>query len=476
MPPSVGLSTPDDGAVVSDAEPRLGGPAGTAGGDGETVTVSLHGGRGTGGPLVGTLEAPVDRAAAAWSRTPAAPLADGLYTVQARQSDAAGNTADTAAHSFTVDTTAPALALDPVPGDGTLTEPRPTFGGTAGTADGDASTVTLRLFAAAAPSGAAVRTASAAVDGDGGWTTTLADALPEGDYVARAEQSDAAGNTTVTSDRAFTLGPAHLLAAGDIASCFLDGDTQTAALLAGRPGTVAALGDEVYGGGDDMPDGSLAAFNQCYEPNWGQEKARTKPVPGNHEYWDPGAAGYFSYFGASAGDPSKGYYSYDLGAWHVVALNSNCEIVSCSAGDAQEAWLRADLAAHPSACTLAYWHHPLFTSDAEYPSDGYTAPLWRALEAGGADVVLTGHAHNYERFAPQTADAVQSATGIRQFVVGTGGKSHFDLKSPRSVNSEAADSTSFGILDLALHQGSYDWEFIPVPGSTFTDTGTTACH
>src|SRR5439155_426718 len=209
---------------------------------------------------------------------------------------------------------------------------------------------------------------------------------------------------------------ATLVGAGTVASCSSSGDEATAAILDATPGTVFNLGDNVY------PSGSLTNYQNCYNPSWGRHKARTAPALGNHEYdTSPTAADYFTYFGAAAGDPTKGYYSYDLGAWHVVALNSD---VSMSAGSAQEQWLRTDLAAHPLRCTLAYWHHPRFSSGSTHGSMVGSQPLWQALYDAGAEIVLSGHEHNYERFAPQTpGGALDLARGIREFVVGTGGGS-----------------------------------------------------
>jgi len=265
-----------------------------------------------------------------------------------------------------------------------------------------------------------------------------------------------------------------LLAAGDIASCSSGGDEATAALLAGVlaggvSGEVVTLGDNAY------ESGTAAEFANCYDPSWGQQKARTRPATGNHEYLTAGAAGYFGYFGAAAGDPAKGYYSYDLGTWHLVALNSNCAPVGgCGVGSAQEQWLRADLAAHPAACTLAYWHHPRFSSGQHGSDPAYTA-LWQALYDAHADVVLNGHDHDYERFAPQDpAGAYDPLRGLREFVVGTGGKNHYTFTTVRP-NSEVRNSDTFGVLQLTLHATGYDWRFLPEAGKTFTDAGTATC-
>jgi 3',5'-cyclic AMP phosphodiesterase CpdA len=206
--------------------------------------------------------------------------------------------------------------------------------------------------------------------------------------------------------------------------------------------------------------------------------ARTRPAPGNHEYYTSGASGYFGYFGSAAGDSSLGYYSYDLGQWHVVVLNTNdqCKYVSCSAGSEQEKWLQADLAAHPAQCTLAYFHYPLFTSGNYAPGISTVRPLWDDLYSGGADVVLNGHDHLYERFAPQTpSGAEDQARGIREFVVGTGGAEHYGIKAVQP-HSEVRNTDTFGVLKLTLHASSYDWQFVPEANKTFTDSGSTSCH
>ena len=268
-----------------------------------------------------------------------------------------------------------------------------------------------------------------------------------------------------------------LAAAGDIAcppgpaaeGC---GHVATAALLQSlAPAAIAALGDLQY------PDGALAHFRASFEPSWGRLRPLLRPVPGNHEYQTKAAAGYFAYFGAAAGDASTGYYSYDLGAWHIVALNSSsgCSPVPCAAGSAQERWLRADLAAHPSRCVLAYWHHPRFSSGA-HGDEPAVRDLWRALHEAGADVVLAGHDHDYERFAPQDPEGrADPARGLRQFVVGTGGAHLRALGKPRP-NSEVRDATSHGVLALTLRPAGYDWRFVPAGGGRFTDSGSGACH
>jgi acid phosphatase type 7 len=265
-----------------------------------------------------------------------------------------------------------------------------------------------------------------------------------------------------------------IVAAGDIANCAGEGDEETARLVGGIEGTVLTLGDEAY------PEGTAQDFRECYEPSWGQFKERTKPVPGNHEYETEGASAYFGYFGEAAGNPEEGYYSYDLGSWHIVALNSNCGEgeIRCGPGSAQTKWLKQDLAANADEgqCTLAYMHHPRFSSGEEHGSTPKLEPLWEALYEAGADVVLSGHEHNYERFAPQDPEGrADSERGIREFVVGTGGKSHYPIVNP-IANSEVHNDETYGVLKLTLHPQSYEWQFVPVEGESFTDSGSARCH
>ena len=261
-----------------------------------------------------------------------------------------------------------------------------------------------------------------------------------------------------------------LVGAGDIGSCRSEGDEATADLIAGIEGTVATFGDNAY------PRGRAADFARCYDPSWGPFKDRTKPSPGNHEYETAGASGYFDYFGITAGDPGKGYYAYDLGSWRVISLNSNCSslVGGCGPGSPQEQWLKAELAAHSNACTLAYWHHPRFSSKLSSGGNSNMKPFWEALYAAKADVVLNGHIHNYERFAPQTPSGVEDdpARGIREFVVGTGGYSLNTFQSTQQApNSEKQYADSYGVLKLTLHPTSYDWKFVAADGTT-PDSGS----
>jgi 3',5'-cyclic AMP phosphodiesterase CpdA len=225
-------------------------------------------------------------------------------------------------------------------------------------------------------------------------------------------------------------------------------------------------------GDDQYPSGALADFNAYYDPTWGRVKAKTYPTPGNHEYQTSGAAGYFDYFGDRAGPSGRGYYSFNVGSWHLISLNSE---IATAAGSAQETWLKADLAANSQRCTLAYWHKPLFSSG-PHGNNTSVKPLWDVLYAADTEVVLAGHDHDYERFAPQTSSGSADATrGIREFVVGTGGKEHYSISSTKP-NSQVHNTDTFGVLKLTLHPDSYDWKFLPEAGKAFTDSGTGPCH
>ncbi len=262
-----------------------------------------------------------------------------------------------------------------------------------------------------------------------------------------------------------------LVGAGDIADCkALSPAVKTANLIEHIEGTVFTLGDNAY------ENGSPKQFADCYTPTWGRFKARTRPAVGNHEYGTAFASGYFNYFGAAAGDPTKGYYSYDLGKWHVIVVNSNCtQIGGCKAGSPQEQWLRQDLAAHPAPCTAAMWHHPRYSSG-DHGDDKSMRDIWQALYDANAEVVLSGHDHDYERFGPQDANGNgDSARGIRQFVSGTGGRGLYEWEH-NDPNSEVKNNETFGVFKMTLHDDGYDWEFIPVEGQSFTDKGSAKCH
>ena len=240
---------------------------------------------------------------------------------------------------------------------------------------------------------------------------------------------------------------------------------ETATLVDRLAGVVLALGDLVYY--EDTAEG----YRGCYDATWGRHRERTRPVPGNHDYRADGAA-YFAYWGARAGAAGRGYYSFELGAWHLIALNSNIDL---GADSDQGRWLRADLAASRARCILAFWHHPLFTSGKHHDKEPKAAPLYRMLYEAGASVVLNGHGHNYERFAPQDAEGrLDPKGGIRSFVVGTGGVPLRGIVR-RKQNSEAFYAENWGVLELTLHDESYAWRFIPVEGETFPDAGTASC-
>jgi acid phosphatase type 7 len=260
------------------------------------------------------------------------------------------------------------------------------------------------------------------------------------------------------------VGAVTLSGAGDIAKC--PGQAAaTARLLAAIPGTIFTAGDNVY------PDGDAAMFSSCYGSTWGGLRSRTRPSPGNHDYLTAGAAAYFAYFGTAAGPRGRGYYSYDLGAWHIISLNSE---VSANPGSAQERWLRLDLAAHPRRCTLAYWHKPLFSSG-HLGGSRSVQGLWPALYAAGVEVVVNGHDHDYERFAPQTATGRADAkAGIREFVAGTGGAQLLEIRTP-VANSQFRYNKSHGVLSFTLSEAAYDWKFIAVSGAV-VDAGHSSCH
>lgn len=267
-----------------------------------------------------------------------------------------------------------------------------------------------------------------------------------------------------------------VFAAGDIASCKSfrpedSGAAKTAAIISAglakdKDALVLTLGDNTY------PVGLLSEFEDCYGPTWGQFKQRTRPSPGNHEYYTPHAVGYYTYFGDAAGPGRRGHYSFRHGGWHIISLNS---YLKPAEHNAQLTWLKEELARHPAKCTLAFWHHPLYSSGG-HGNDKRMQDAWAILHAAGAEVVLASHDHNYERFAPQDAEGQRDdERGIRQFVVGTGGATLTPLRF-RRFNSEVSDNSTHGVLKLVLKQAGYEWEFLPVEKGGFTDRGAALCH
>ena len=278
-----------------------------------------------------------------------------------------------------------------------------------------------------------------------------------------------------------------MVGAGDIASCGTQGDEATANLPDAIAGTVFTLGDHVY------EDGTPQEFSDCYQPSWGRHKWRTRPSAGNHDYHVANASGYYGYFGPAAGEAGKGYYSYNVGSgsWHVIVLNSECSKVGgCSAGSPQGQWLQADLAANPTACTVAYWHRPVRTIGPHSDDEGGILPLWRVLYDHKVELVINAHEHNYQRYAPlnRDANAVDSVRGMREIVVGTGGKGltnadparagakvGLEVWGDRRGDGDGHDA-DLGVLKLVLNAGNYSWQFIPIAGASFTDAGTGSCR
>lgn len=262
---------------------------------------------------------------------------------------------------------------------------------------------------------------------------------------------------------------ATVVAVGDIGYCDGGNDERVAILADRLPGTILLLGDIAY------PSGRAVDFEECFDPAWMNLRERFLPVPGNHEYESEGAGPYFAAFGDLAGTPGEGWYSTELGAWHVVALNSNCAAVGCDSSSSQARWLRDDLAAHPATCTLAFTHVPRWSSGVHGNAEEM-ADLWAILHEAGVDVMVTGHDHDYERLAPM--DAAGSAdpdAGVRQFVAGTGGR-EINPFAEILPTSEARNDISFGVLQLDLEADAYRWQFVPIDGDGFTDAGEGVCH
>jgi len=288
----------------------------------------------------------------------------------------------------------------------------------------------------------------------------------------------AAGRQPAAASAASTVagadaGSAVLIGAGDICVTPTSRNAQaTADLILAEPSA------HVFTAGDDSNEaGTPGEYADCYDRTWGAFLDRTNAAVGNHDYFTEDARPYFAYFRQAAGPEGLGYYSYDLGAWHVVVLNGNCQAVGgCSYGSAQEHWLRQDLAAHRSLCTLAYWHQPRFSSGAPgQGSDAAYSLFWQDLYRAGAEIVINGHAHDYERFAPQDPWADRDPAGIREFIVGTGGAGQLPFGT-LAANSEVRHSGTYGVLRLSLEPTAYSWEFLPVAGGTFADAGRGDCH
>ena len=271
-------------------------------------------------------------------------------------------------------------------------------------------------------------------------------------------------------------GESVLVAAGDVALCDHDDDEATAALLDQVPGTVAMLGDGAYA------NGTADEYQRCYGPSWGRHKDRTSPAIGHRDILATSTAdGYFGYYGAAAGDPTKGYYSYDLGAWHIIVLNSNASDTTTTAGMNQHNWLKADLAASAKQCQLAIFHQPrMFSRASGTASPSGVGAFWKDLYAKGADLIVNAHIRQYERFAPQNVGGTADPNGIREIIVGTGGEGLDATPTPTGMaaNSEKLIAGEYGVLKLTLGDGTYSWQFIPIAGQTGTDTdsGNGTCH
>ena len=275
----------------------------------------------------------------------------------------------------------------------------------------------------------------------------------------------AAGDIACAPDDPFFFG-----GSGDATHC---AQKRTANLIGTADG-VLTLGDNQYN------SGSLTNYLAVFDKTWGVFKGKTFPVPGNHEYGTSGAGGYFSYFGARAGTKGQGWYSFDLGGWHIIAVNSECDRLSgaCASGGAEERFVRSDLAAHPAKCTMAFWHEPRFSSGTAIVNNAQAlAPIWTDLYNAGVDLVLSAHKHFYERFAPLNAfgQPVSATNGMREIIVGTGGDDHAG-RPAQITGSQVLNNKTFGVLKVTLNAGSYSWQFVGEPGSTFTDSGSTACR
>ncbi len=358
------------------------------------------------------------------------------------------------------------------PTAGSTMDARPNFGGVASTSAVDSTSVVVSVYEGPGATGSPLLTVPTTSSATGTFSVRAPSALGSGTYTAQAEQVNGEGVVGRSAPATFTVdaaAPPALLLAGGIAGCDTYGDEATALLLDRLRGVVAPLGGLAY------PAGSATEFAECYDPTWGRHRSRTVPVLGSHEYNTPDAAGFFGYWGRPA--DSTGFFSYELGEWHVVVLNSECvNVGGCDAGSEEEQWLREDLAAHPARCTVALMHEPRFSSGEVHGSRSSLLDLWTAMDEGGVDVVAAGDEHVYERFAPQTPTGVRDERqGIRQFTVGTGGRAHYGFGPPLRT-SQVRDRSTYGVLQLTLRPGAYDWRFVPEAGGRFTDRGSSSCH
>ncbi len=382
------------------------------------------------------------------------------------------------------DTTPPTITLTTPTNGATVETTTPSIVGAAGTAPGDVASVTVRIYDGARATGDPIRTLTAPPSGTGTYSIVADPELPEATYTARATQTDTAGNigtsplTTFTVSLPVTGDDPYIIGAGDITSCGQSPkDAETAAILAEHPNdTVVTLGDNAY-------DGSAAVYN-CYDEFWGQHFTRTQPTIGDHDITGTNSTqSFLNYFrprlashGATAVDPRKVYYSYDLGTWHVVHLNAVCFYYTpgCDV-PGQESWFRNDLAANPNQCTIVMMSSPRFSSGAIHGNNPDMQNLWRIAYEGGVEAILSGDDHIYERFAPMDSAGNATPNGVRQFIAGTGGYSLYSIGTLRP-NSERRVTGSFGVLRVGLHTGSYSWEFLPINGAPAADSGTTNCH
>ena len=391
---------------------------------------------------------------------------DGVYTVTLVVTDAMGATA-TATTTATIANLPPALTINGPTTDFPVDYPFSVSGAFTDPGKLDTHVASIDWGDGTSISPSRLKEASGA-----GTTGDMHQYAAPGNYTVSIGVTDDDGAATTATLSLNVTPPGSrqvLVGAGDIAKCTSTGDAQTSVLLDQVAGWVMALGDNAY------PNGTAADFANCYDPpdSWGRSKARTHPVAGNHDYYTAGAIPYYDYFGAQAGPRSLGYYSYDLGAWHIVVINSSVDVV---AGSVQEKWMRADLAATRQSCSLVMFHHPLYSSG---PTGGSSKmrPMYQAAYDLNVDLIITAHEHVYERFKPQDANGnVDLVRGIREFVIGTGGEGNASSAVTPLPNSEARyGGTTFGVIKLSLDPGSYSWQYMPAKG-TFTDAGTGACH